>query len=329
MSYAAVIGAGSWGTTLAIMLGEKGYDTALWVLEKDLAAEMDRTRMNGRYLPGVPIPQGIKISSDMAEVLKNARCVISVVPAQHTRAVFTGVALPKDALIVTASKGIEQGTSMTMSAVLWEATGKGVSVLSGPSFALEVARKKPTAVTLASPDGADALLLQEMFTTNYFRVYTHHDVLGVELAGALKNVMAIAAGISDGLGLGYNARAALITRGLAEMTRLGTAMGAKEHTFSGLSGLGDLVLTCTGPLSRNYTVGQNLAKGMKTDEILASTRSVAEGVHTAKAALELSRSKGVEMPIVEQVHAVLYGGKDPADAVNELMTRALKSEFQR
>ncbi|MDP2167262.1 MAG: NAD(P)H-dependent glycerol-3-phosphate dehydrogenase [Thermodesulfovibrionales bacterium] len=329
MSYIAVIGAGSWGTTLAKLLGDKDYDTSLWVYEQDLAEEIKRTRVNSAYMPEVTLPDSVNVSSSLADVLENARYIISVIPVRHTRAVFKNALphIPGEAIIMSASKGIEQGSNLTVSAILKEMTSKTISVLSGPSFAKEVACKLPTAVTLASEDYTAALLLQETFTTSYFRVYTHHDVLGVEIAGALKNVMAIAAGISDGLCLGYNSRAALITRGLAEMTRLGVVIGAKEYTFSGLSGLGDLVLTCTGPLSRNYTVGLNLGRGMKIKDIVSATRSIAEGVDTAKSAHDLARKHNIEMPIIEQVYSVIYEDKNPREAVHDLMNRTLKSEF--
>lgn len=329
MSYIAVIGGGSWGTTLAVLLAQKGYDTALWVYEKDIEDEINKTRINSVYLPGVSLPDEVKVSSNIGDVLENSRYVVNVVPVQHTHAVFKE-ALPyitEDSIIVSASKGIEKGTNLTVSHILRKLTGRGISVLSGPSFAKEVIKGYPTAVTVASEDYSIGLLLQETFTTNRFRVYTHYDVMGVELGGALKNVVAIAAGISDGLGLGCNARAALITRGLAEMTRLGVVMGAKEHTFSGLSGLGDLVLTCTGPLSRNYTVGQRLAQGMKIEDIISGTRSIAEGIDTAKSAYDLAKLYNIEMPIVEQVHSVIYEGKASPTAVHDLMSRSLKAEF--
>ena len=250
-------------------------------------------------------------------------------PTQFTRSIFKEAEkyISKDAVIISASKGIEQGTLLTVSAILKDITGRKIAVLSGPSFAKEVLKKLPTAVTLATENADFSLQLQEIFNTHYFRVYTHTDVLGVELGGALKNVIAIASGISDGLGLGHNARAALITRGLAEIIRLGERMGADKRTFSGLSGLGDLVLTCTGHLSRNYSVGVSLGKGMKLKDILSSTKSVAEGVATALSAFELSRKYGVEMPVVKQVHEVIYKDKNPAEAVTMLMNRALKAEF--
>ena len=329
MSYIAVIGAGSWGTTLASMLVEKGYDVSLWAREKDVADEINEISRNSIYLPDVPLPSGLKATSSLEDALKKSRYVLSVVPTQFIRSVFQEAVnyLSGDAVVVSASKGIEQGTLLTVSDILHEVTGKEVAALSGPSFAKEVIRKLPTAVTLAAAHIDTGLLLQEIFNSGHFRVYTHHDVIGVELGGALKNVVAIASGICDGLGLGQSARAALITRGLVEISRLGRTMGADPMTFSGLSGLGDLVLTCTGPLSRNYTVGINLGKGMKLKEILSSTRSVAEGVATSLSAFELGQKKGVEMPIIEQVYEVLYKDKDPETAVLSLMNRALKSEF--
>jgi len=329
MSYIAVIGAGSWGTTLASLLAEKKYDVTLWAFEKDLVNEINNTGTNSFYLPGHTLPPELKATDNMEEALRNSRYILNVVPTQFTRSVFKEAAkyIPGDAVIVTASKGIEQGTLLTVSSILKEITGRTAAVLSGPSFAKEVIQRSPTAVTLATEKNFDNLLLQEIFNTSYFRVYTHTDIIGVELGGALKNVIAIASGICDGLDLGHSARAALITRGLAEIMRLGNVMGADPRTFSGLSGLGDLVLTCTGPLSRNYTVGINLGKGMQLNDIISSTKSVAEGVATALSAFELAKKHDVEMPIVEQVYKVLYRDKDPKTAVMMLMNRALKSEF--
>jgi glycerol-3-phosphate dehydrogenase (NAD(P)+) len=269
------------------------------------------------------------VTSNLAESLNKARYIVNAVPAQFTRSIFRE-ALPQishEATIVSVAKGIERGTLLTVSSVLKELSARKVAVLSGPSFAKEVIKKMPTAVTLATKDVHMGVLLQEVFNVNHFRVYTHDDILGVELGGALKNVMAIASGIADSLGLGNNARASLITRGLAEMTRLGVAMGAKERTFSGLSGIGDLVLTCSSPLSRNYTVGIKLGQGMKLKDILNQMRSVAEGVPTAESAYALSLKYTIEMPIVEQVYRVLNEDKDPALAVKDLMERSLKSEF--
>jgi glycerol-3-phosphate dehydrogenase (NAD(P)+) len=329
MSYIAVIGAGSWGTALACLLQDKGYDVSLWALEKDVADEINTKNTNSAYFHDVVLPSGLRATCSIEDAVRKARYVLNVVPTQFTRSVFKEAArhLGRDAVIISASKGIEQGSLVTVTGILRDVTGRQAAALSGPSFAKEVIRKLPTAVTLAIEDIESGLLLQEIFNTNYFRVYTHSDVLGVELGGALKNVIAIASGISDGLGLGHSARAALITRGLFEIARLGRAMGADSKTFSGLSGLGDLVLTCTGPLSRNYSVGVSLGKGMKLQDILASTKSVAEGVATALSAYELAQKKDVELPIVAQVYQVLYQGKDPETAVLSLMNRSLKSEF--
>jgi glycerol-3-phosphate dehydrogenase (NAD(P)+) len=329
MSYIGVIGAGSWGTALSRLLAEKGYDVSLWVYENDLCGEMRRTRINSSYLPGFSIPDGVVITNNIQEAVDKTRYILNVVPTQYSRAVMKN-ALPyinPDSVIINASKGIEQKTLLTFSAIMRELTHHRVAALSGPSFAQEVARKLPTAVTLSIDDAPTGLLLQEIFNTHYFRVYAHDDVLGVELGGALKNVIAIASGISDGLALGHNARAALLTRGLAEIVRLGVAMGAREQTFSGLSGLGDLILTCTAVLSRNYALGTRLAQGAKLDDILSQTKSVVEGVATCESAYELSKKYGVQMPFVEQIYMALYKGKDPGLAVAELMNRALKTEF--
>ena len=329
MSYITVIGAGSWGTTLACLLAEKEYDVSLWAFEKEIVERIRNTGMNSVYLPDIRLPANLKVTYDMEEAVGKPRYILNVVPTQFTRAVFEAAVryIPEDAVIISASKGIEQGTLLTVSSILKAITGHEIAVLSGPSFAKEVVRKLPTAVTLATEDLDAGLILQEIFNTQYFRVYTHTDMLGVELGGALKNVIAIAAGISDGMELGHNARAALITRGLVEMVRLGVSLGADERTFSGLSGLGDLVLTCTGPLSRNYSVGVSLGKGLTLKEILASTKSVAEGVATSLSAYELSRRQDVEMPIVEQIYEVIYREKSPVDAVSMLMNRTLRSEF--
>jgi len=329
MSYIAVIGAGSWGTTLACLLADKGYDVSLWVYEKNLAEEIEKTGVNSVYLPGIKLPENMRVSHQIDEVVKKARYILNVVPAQFTRTVFKE-ALPylsDEAIIISASKGIERGTLLTISRVLKELTGHEIAVLSGPSFAKEVIKKIPSAVTLATEDKNTGFILQEVFNTGSFRVYRHDDILGVEIGGALKNVMSIASGISDSLSLGHNARASLITRGLVEMSRLGVAMGAKEKTFTGLSGLGDLVLTCTSSLSRNYTVGIKLGQGMKLKDILNQTKSVAEGVDTAESAYQLSLKYNIEMPIVDQVYKVIYEDKDPVLTVKDLLSRSLKSEF--
>jgi glycerol-3-phosphate dehydrogenase (NAD(P)+) len=329
MSYISVIGAGSWGTTLACLLSDKGYDVTLWVHEKELAEEINNTRINRIYLPDTILPDNLVVAYSIDVTVKKARYVVNAVPAQFTRAVFKEALpyMPDQTIIISASKGIERGTLLTVSSILKELSAHPVAVLSGPSFAKEVIKKLPAAVTLAAEDKNIGYMLQEVFNLNNFRVYTHDDIIGVEIGGALKNVMAIAAGISDSLGLGNNARATLITRGLAEMTRLGIAMGAKERTFSGLSGIGDLVLTCTSPLSRNYTVGAKLGQGLKLKDILNQTKSVAEGVATAESAYDLSKKYNIEMPIVEQVYKVINEDKEPVLAVKDLMDRSLKTEF--
>lgn len=329
MPYIGVIGAGSWGTALAVVLAGKGYDVSLWAYEHDLAAAMRTERVNQVYLPEVQLPESLRVTGDISECVEKSRFIVCAVPSQFVRGVFAEASrhFESDAVVVSAAKGIEKGTLKTVSEVLGDVCSNRVAVLSGPSFAKEVVRGLPTAVTLASEDRRVAMLLQEILTTDTFRVYTHHDVRGAELGGALKNVIAIASGISDGLSLGFNARAALITRGIAEITRLGVKMGADGRTFSGLSGIGDLVLTCTGALSRNYTVGIKLGEGMRIRDIVGSTRSIAEGIETSESAQQLSLRHGVDMPIVEQVYLVLHREKSPREAVIDLMSRSLKDEF--
>jgi glycerol-3-phosphate dehydrogenase (NAD(P)+) len=329
MGYIAVIGAGSWGTTLANVLAEKGYDVALWAFEKELVDEIKRTYINNVYLPGVTLSHNIKVTGNIKEAVRNARYILSVVPTQFTRSIFQNASsfIPDGAIVVNASKGIEHGTLLTVSSILGDLTAREVAVLSGPSFAAEVIKKLPTAITIAAHDSDTALLLQDVFNTDYLRIYTNTDVMGVEIGGALKNVMAISSGICDGLGLGASTRAALITRGLAEMTRLGVAMGAQEKTFGGLSGLGDLILTCTSTLSRNYTVGLRLGRGERLEDILASMNMVAEGVATSVSAYQLAEKFSVEMPIVEQIYQVIKEDKKAGDAVRELMMRSLKAEY--
>ncbi|MCL4491955.1 MAG: NAD(P)-dependent glycerol-3-phosphate dehydrogenase [Nitrospirae bacterium] len=327
--YISVIGAGSWGTTLASLLVEKGYDVTLWAYEKELAEHINKTKVNNIYLPGITLPAELKATDDITKAVSRARYIVSAVPTQHIRSIFSMLEphIGGESLITSVSKGIEIKTFLTPSMILQELLNRPVSVLSGPSFAKEVMAKLPTAVTLATKDKKSALLLQEIFNTDYFRVYTHDDIIGVEIGGALKNIMAIAAGICDGLGLGYDARAALITRGLSEIKRLGIILNAREITFSGLSGLGDLVLTCTGPLSRNYTVGHKLGQGRKLSEITSRTKYIAEGVTTTLSAYELSKKRNIDTPIIEQIYLTLYKDKPPKEAVKDLMNRSLKSEF--
>lgn len=327
-----VLGAGSWGTTLAALLAGKGFDVKLWVREPEVFEEIRKTNENKTFLPGVKLPSNLTPCREFKEALSGAFIVLCVVPSHGLRAVFSQ-ALPfisKDAVIVSATKGMEEATGLTAAGILNDVL-KGVShdgivALSGPTFATELALKLPAAATAASLSARAGAKAQQAFSTPYFRVYTNADVIGVELGGALKNVMAIASGISDGLKLGHNARAALITRGLAEMTRLGVKMGANPLTFSGLSGMGDLVLTCTGPLSRNYSVGVAIGQGKSMDEITKGMTMVAEGVKTSRAARSLAASVGVDMPITSAVYSVLYEGKEARDAVIELMNRDLKGE---
>ena len=328
----AVIGGGAWGTALAIHLTRAGYAPRLWVYVPELLALMIRTRENPWYLPGVPLPDGVRPLGGLAEAVANAGLVIVAVPSHVVRRVVTDLAptLAPAAYVVAATKGIEGERFARVSEVLSEALPlpqrERVAVLSGPTFALEVAQGRPTAAVLAAAAGAVARELQAALATPAFRLYTQSDVTGVELAGALKNVMAIAAGISDGLELGANARAALLTRGLAEMTRLGVALGARPRTFAGLAGVGDLVLTCTGQLSRNRTLGLALAGGTSLADWQASTRSVAEGVLTTRAAVALARKVGVPTPIATEVGAVLFEGKPPREALTSLLAREARPE---
>ena len=329
-----VIGAGSWGTTLANLLAKKGLDVVLWVFEKDLASRMSETGVNDLYLPDFRLDQRLRCSSDLKHVATDRQVLVLVPPSQVMRQVVSQVAglIPEECLLVSAAKGIENDSLMTMSEVLAEVLGRQAAArcafLSGPSFAKEVSLELPTAVAVAAGDRSLANRVQELFSTDYFRVYTNPDVMGVELCGALKNVIALAAGVSDGLGFGYNTRAALITRGLVEMARLGIAKGAHPETFSGLAGMGDLVLTCTGDLSRNRSVGVALGQGRRQEEILGEMRMVAEGVKTTLSAFQLARQLGVDMPITTQMYEILYAGKDPRQAVTDLMLRDLKPEHQ-
>jgi glycerol-3-phosphate dehydrogenase (NAD(P)+) len=327
----AVIGAGTWGTALANLLAKKAFDVTLWSFEAVVADGINARHENPRYLQGIPLAPALRATTELEAAVNDAAFIVSVSPAQHVRGIRARAApaIARDAVIVSASKGIETRTLETMAEVLAETLGAGArtTFLSGPSFALEVAREQPTAVTVASNDADAARAVQELFQTPYFRVYTSDDVPGVELGGALKNVIAVAAGMAVGLGLGHNATAALITRGLAEIARLGTALGANPLTLAGLAGMGDLILTCTGELSRNRTVGVELGKGRTREEILAGMTMVAEGVETARAARALARRHGIDMPIVEQVHAVLFEDRTAAEALETLMMREPKPEL--
>ncbi|MGH7235548.1 MAG: NAD(P)H-dependent glycerol-3-phosphate dehydrogenase [Nitrospiraceae bacterium] len=328
----AVIGAGAWGTTLAHLLADKGLHIRLWAYEREVVEAILQKHENTLFLPGVRLPTSLSPTSSLGEALQDRELLVFAVPSHAARAVLRqiGPLLSGPIPLVSATKGIEEGTLQLMSQVLRETLPPGMhrslAFLSGPSFAAEVSRGQPTAVVLAGEDVELVRRLQAMLMTPFFRVYAGTDLIGVQLGGALKNVMAVAAGVVDGLGLGHDARAALITRGLAEMVRLGTAMGADPRTFYGLSGVGDLVLTCTGALSRNHTVGLRLGKGHRLQEVLTETHTVAEGVRTSRAALGLADRFGVEMPIVREVCAVLFEGKSPQQAVTDLMVRAAKDE---
>lgn len=327
-----VIGAGSWGTTLADMLAKKGHRVTLWAYEKELVSEMRANRENSLYLPGFKLSENLNSTGSLAEAVKDKDLLLFVVPSQVLRPVLLEAVphIAQNALIVSASKGIEVESLKLVSQVYEESLSgelyRKFAVLSGPSFAREVAQEMPTAVVAAAADPLVAKRVQDIFNCRFFRVYTNSDVIGVELGGAVKNVIAIAAGISDGLGFGCNTRAALITRGLAEMSRLGQALGARAETFAGLAGMGDLVLTCTGDLSRNRSVGMQLGQGRTLSEILADMRMVAEGVKTTESTCLLAWKLGIEMPIAFKVNEILYNDRPARDAVIELMSRDLKAE---
>jgi glycerol-3-phosphate dehydrogenase (NAD(P)+) len=335
MSQIAVVGSGAWGTGLAIVLGRKQvHHVTMWAHEKEVCDSINTHRMNLLFLPGQPIPEGVTASNNLPEALRGAELVVAVMPSHHFRRMFKEMSphLDPRMIFVSATKGLEQGTPLRMSEVALQVVTaeRGftprIAALSGPSFAKEVARGDPTAITVAG-DESTAKAVQTAFSDSSFRVYTNDDIIGVELGGALKNIVAIAAGMCDGLGLGHNSVAALITRGLAEITRLVVACGGKPETMAGMAGLGDLVLTCTGGLSRNRSVGVELGRGRSLDEIVAGMHGmVAEGVKTTTAAVELAKTRGIEMPITEQIHAILYENKAPRAAIHELMTRTAKSE---
>jgi len=328
-----VVGAGSWGTTLAHLLGEKGFPVDLWVYEPELADIIAVQRENTYYIPGFRLSAYLNPGNSLDHVVRDKTLLVMAVPSHVYRDVACRVLefLDKAAVIVSVTKGIENDTLLTMSGIWRDILPSSIQVetvtLAGPSFAREVIRRLPAAVTAASASMETARMVQRIFSTDYFRVYSSVDETGVELAGALKNVIAIAAGISDGLGFGHNARAALITRGLSEISRLGVSMGADPLTFSGLSGVGDLVLTCTGDLSRNRTVGLSLGEGKRLQDILADMRMVAEGIKTTKSAYQLAVREQIDMPICTQVYEILYEGKSCDAAVRELMSRSLKDEM--
>jgi glycerol-3-phosphate dehydrogenase (NAD(P)+) len=327
-----VLGAGSFGSCLAILCAERGHDVALWARDPALAATLGRERRNPRYLKEIEFPRSIRATSELAEALRDREMVILAMPSHAMREVMARAAaqLPPEAILVSTVKGIEVGSGKTMDAVLEEVLPAvhhpRLTYLSGPSFAHEVARRKATVVTIACREEAYAIAVQSHLSCPWFRCYSDTDVIGVELGGALKNVIAIATGVSDGLGLGHNARAATMTRGLAEIRRLGARLGANPLTFLGLAGMGDLVLTCTGDLSRNRRVGIALGEGRKLAEILVELGEVAEGVRTTYAACELADRVGVELPIARGVRALLEGEVDPREGAAQLLTRQLRSE---
>jgi len=332
MNKVAMIGAGSWGTALALLLARKRVPVVLWDHDPDHVARLAADRENKWHQPGHPFPAELQLTDSLAEAVEQADCVVMVVPSHGFRAIYRRAHphMREQALVVSATKGIEIESCMTMTQIMQAESNAGnqrqFGALSGPSFAAEVAGQQPTALTVAFADPTAATTVQRLFSTEYFRVYTSGDVIGLEISAAMKNVIAIAAGIGDGLNYGLNARAALITRGLAEITRLGVAMGGEPQTFAGLGGLGDLVLTCTGNLSRNRTVGLKLGSGLSLEQALSEMKMVAEGVKTTKSCHKLASDLGVEMPILEQMHQILYHGKRCQDAVVELFQRDLKQE---
>lgn len=329
MKRLAVIGAGSWGTALSIALASKFERVSLWAYESDLAQRMESGRENDVFLPGFRLPDNVHVTADLAGALSASSLVIGVMPSAHSRTLYREMAslVPAGSGVISATKGLEQDSLLRISEVVAECLpANPVAVLSGPTFAREIAAGQPAAVVIASVDLEYAGEVQKALATRSLRFYTNSDTVGVELGAALKNVIALAAGVIQGLGLGSNTRAALITRGLREITRLAMAAGGRAETLSGLAGLGDLVLTCTGELSRNRQVGIRLGQGEKLPEILASMRMVAEGVETTRAALALAGRYGIDLPITKQIGAILYEGQTPQDAIRELMDRSLKAE---
>jgi glycerol-3-phosphate dehydrogenase (NAD(P)+) len=328
----AVVGAGAWGTALADLLARNGHEVRIWDYEPDVVQSVNDTHENVRFLEGHKLSPAVQATGDIMRAVEGAELVTLATPSHVLRSILrsAGKSVPRAAPIVVATKGIEKGTLCLMTEVAeQEIPGATVVALSGPSFAKEVVTCQPTAVVVASQKIGAASVAQRAFSSPYFRTYTHTDVTGVELGGALKNEMAVATGIAEGLGLGFNARAALVTRGLAEMTRLGLALGAEQSTFAGLAGLGDLVLTCTGSLSRNRAVGVEVGKGRTLEEVLRNKETVAEGVMTAQSARELAAREGVEMPIVDTVNRVLFEGQPAHSAIAALMTRELRAEVDR
>lgn len=334
MSQVAVIGAGSWGTALSLVLADNGCDVRLFARRQEQIDEINHHHTNHRYLPDITLPHTIKATNDITVALKNTRVVVLVTPSKALRDILPKMLpyLKADTTIVHASKGLEPETSKRISQVIEEeipATHRrDVAVLSGPSHAEEVSRRQPTTVTVSSRNDAVARDVQDVFINEHFRVYTNSDMIGVELGGSLKNIIALGAGMSDGLGYGDNAKAALITRGLAEITRLGVAMGANPLTFAGLSGIGDLIVTCTSVHSRNWRAGHSLGQGESVESVLHNMGMVVEGVRTTKATYELAQQRGISMPITTELYHVLFEGKDPKQAVDDLMGRGRTNEMQ-
>ncbi len=331
---AAVLVAGSWGTALASVLANNGYRVMLWTRNEQQAEAINQTRENSRFLPGVPLPEGLHATTSLQEALLGAELALFVAPSAAMREVAAQAArhLEPETVVAHATKGFETGTLKRMTTVLAEELGRPLEklvVLSGPSHAEEVIRKQPTTVVVASADVSYAEQVQDALMNNDFRVYTNSDVVGVEVAGAIKNIIALGAGLTDGLGFGDNAKAALLTRGLAEIGRLGAAMGANPLTFAGLAGVGDLVVTCTSKHSRNWRAGNMLADGTPLDDVLSRMGMVVEGVKTTKAAYELAEQYQVEMPITAQLHAVLFAGKEPKEAARDLMGRVRTHEIEK
>ncbi len=326
---AAVIGAGAWGTALADLLASNGHETMIWALEPDVAESINARHENRRFLQGFSLAPALRATNDLSAALRGSTLIIYATPSQHLRRVAAegAACVGRDTVLAIASKGIERGTLALMTSVAGdELSGRPVVGISGPSFASEVVARQPTAIVAASVRPDAARIVQDALSSKSFRVYTNDDVVGVELGGALKNVMAVATGIVEGVGLGHNSRAALITRGLHEMTRLGVALGARANTFAGLAGIGDLVLTCTGSLSRNHALGLEIGRGATLEQALAGKETVAEGVGSTASGLALAERCGVDMPIVQMVHRILFDGHTARKAVPELMARELRSE---
>jgi glycerol-3-phosphate dehydrogenase (NAD(P)+) len=334
MRKVSIVGAGSWGSAMAVHLGRLKVDTHLWIREKEIYEEMIHTGENKTFLPGISMPVSVSSFLELGEAIKGTEVIFIAVPSRFCRQMYTHMAplLDADQCIVSLTKGIEEETLKRMSEVIEEVLPAkfrhGIAVLSGPSFAREVAESHPTAVVIASKNLDLAKKIQTLLSGLYFRAYSSDDIIGVELAGACKNVIAIATGISDSLGFGSNSMAGLVTRGLAEMIRLGISLGAKQETYAGLAGIGDLVLTCTGKLSRNRFVGTELGKGKSLEDIISGMKMIAEGITTTLSVCQLARKENVEMPISEQVFSILYEGKNPRDAFRDLMSRELKDEYK-